>query len=193
MHLLPDRINPRKFSQRSDARVPLTRKAFYDLAAECREIALELARHDQHRVNLDQCHAFNNWLPKVKRYDLLAPRVRNLSLARPVTRRQIIIIGIVAGIFLFLLCPDQVGPVSRRVILYAYVLSLIFFYFIPERYYGTTVELLEGKTLRVVDELEALLLSGQVDFSKAAFFQIKENLAEARRELRQQLDLAHRN
>jgi len=194
MHLLPDRLNSRKLRPSPDdnARTPLTRKVFYDLAAETRDIALELARHDQHRVNLDRCYAFNAWLPKVKRYDLLAPRLDDLTPARPVTRRQVIIIGVVLGIFLLLLVPEKVGPVSNRVIAWAYTFSLIFFYFVPERYYGSTVEHLEGKTLRVVVELENLLLTNQFGFSEAAFFQVKENLSTARRELRQQLDLAHR-
>lgn len=194
MHLLPDRLNPRTVRQPPDdnARVPFTRKAFYDLAAETRDIALELARHDQHRVNLDRCYAFNAWLPTVKQYDLLAPRLDDLTPARPVTRRQVIIIGIVVGIFLLLLVPEKVGLVSNRVILWAYTLSLIFFFFVPERYYGSTIEHLEGKTLRVVVELEELLMTNQFGFSEAAFFQVKENLAEASRELRQQLDLAHR-
>ena len=47
-------------------------------------------------------------------------------------------------------------------------------------------------TLRVVDELERILLEGDTGFTPAAFFQVKENLTEARRELRQQIDLAHR-
>jgi hypothetical protein len=72
------------------------------------------------------------------------------------------------------------------------VFGLIILYFIPERVYGTTIELLEGKLLRVVDALDRLLTSGQVEFSEAAFFQVRENLEAARRELRQQIDLAHR-
>jgi hypothetical protein len=40
---------------------PLTRKAFYDLTVYCRSYAADLARYDQHRVNLKQCHRFNTW------------------------------------------------------------------------------------------------------------------------------------
>ena len=58
---------------RSDPSVrPLTRKAFYDLTAYCRTYAAELARHDQHRVNLKQCHRFNSWLAELKTYDKLS-------------------------------------------------------------------------------------------------------------------------
>ena len=73
-----------------------------------------------------------------------------------------------------------------------YVFFLFFFYFVPERFYGTTVELIEGKVLRIVEMLEAILQKGDLGFTEAAYFQAKENLQAARTELRQQIDLAHR-
>jgi hypothetical protein len=91
-----------------------------------------------------------------------------------------------------LAAPAWASRVSPAVWSSSTVFGLIILYFIPERVYGTTIELLEGKLLRVVDALDRLLTSGQVEFSEAAFFQVRENLEAARRELRQQIDLAHR-
>jgi hypothetical protein len=61
----------------------LDRKAFYDLAAECRTYAAELANFDQDRVNLKECHRFNAWLAHLRHYDRLASRVAAISTARP--------------------------------------------------------------------------------------------------------------
>ncbi|MFM7583329.1 MAG: hypothetical protein ACKO9F_11535, partial [Caldilinea sp.] len=72
------------------------------------------------------------------------------------------------------------------------VLAIAALFWIPEDLYGTTVELLEGKLLYVVDSLLALLDSGQMEFTEAAFFQARQNLLDAHAELRQQIDLAHR-
>jgi hypothetical protein len=185
-------LRQRPLRLRSEPTVPLTRKAFYQLTAETRQMAADLACYDQHRVDLDQCRLFNAWLPKVKRYDRLAERLVDLPPARPISRRQVLMVGAAAGLALLLFIPLQVGPVSGRVIVWAYTLSLVCFFFIPERFYGTTVELLEGKLLRIVETMEDLLLHGELGFSEAAFFRVKANLTEAKRELRQQLDLAHR-
>jgi hypothetical protein len=170
----------------------LTRKEFYELAARCREVAQELARHDQGRVSLRHCHEFNRWLPHLKAYDLLAADLRNLRPARPVARWQVLVLAGVFGLILMLAAPAWASRVSPAVWSSSTVFGLIILYFIPERVYGTTIELLEGKLLRVVDALDRLLTSGQVEFSEAAFFQVRENLEAARRELRQQIDLAHR-
>ena len=52
--------------------------------------------------------------------------------------------------------------------------------------------MIEGKVLRIVEMLEAILQKGDLGFTEAAYFQAKENLQAARTELRQQIDLAHR-
>ena len=49
-----------------------------------------------------------------------------------------------------------------------------------------------AKVLRVVDGLLVILDSGVLEFTEAAFFQTRQNLLDARAELRQQIDLAHR-
>jgi hypothetical protein len=170
----------------------LTRREFYNLTERCRDYALELARHDQTRVDLSQCHKFNGWLPQLKAYDLLAPALRTLQPARPIARWQVLIIAAILGFLILTVLVVRTQRVWNQSFFFSYTFTLLLFYFVPERVYGTTIELLEGKMLRVVDALEALLVSGALGFTEAAFFQAKENLAIARRELRQQIDLAHR-
>lgn len=175
-----------------DSVVPLTRKEFYDLAQECREYAQDLARHEQHRVSLKHCNEFNVWLARVRRYDLLAPQLRDMAGARPIARWQVMTLFAVVGLVLMLALPGRVGGTFALMLPYGFFFSLILLIFVPERLYGTTIELLEAKVLRVVETLEQLLMNKELGFTEAAFFQVKENLEEARKELRQQIDLAHR-
>lgn len=172
---------------------PLTRREFYQLAERCRAYALELAHFDQARVNLQQCHEFNRWLVELKRYDLLALPLRALKPARPVARWQLFVIGLVLGLILLALFSSRFARTGNAVFFYSYVGGLVVLYLLPERLYGTTIELLEGKLLRIVDTLDGLLAENKLGFTEAAFFQVKENLESARRELRQQIDLAHRS
>jgi hypothetical protein len=172
------------------ALTPLTRREFYQLAEQCRTYAAELAHHDQTGVHLAQCHKFNAWLPEVKSYDRLAPLLATLQPARPIARWQVMTLAATLGFLLFALLSAR--GVRQAAGFYAYLFALFLFYFVPERLYGTTVELLEGKVLRVVDALDQVLAQGDLEFSEAAFFQVKENLQAARRELREQIDLAHR-
>ncbi len=171
---------------------PLTRKAFYELAERCHTYALELATHDQTRVSLKHCHQFNAWLAELKNYDRLARPLATLEGARPIARWQVMVLGAVIGLILMLALPGRVERVLASAITYGYFLSLILLYFVPERLYGTTIELIEAKVLRVVEALEHLLQTNELGLTEAAFFRAKENLAVARRELRQQIDLAHR-
>lgn len=172
--------------------LPLTRKDFYELAQRCHAYALDLARHDQSRVSLKHCHEFNSWLTILRRYDTLAPRLRGLTPARPIARWQVMILAVVLWLILVVALPVGGVRMAQPVMQFGFLLGLIVLYFAPERLYGTTVELIEGKVLRVVDALDALLLDGKMEFTEAAFFQVKETLQDARRELRQQIDLAHR-
>lgn len=170
----------------------LTRRDFYRITAECRARAEELARLEQSRVNLPQCHAFNNWLRELRHYDRLASTTHQIKSARPIARHQLMIIGAVIGVIALFFLPTVMQRGTATSVLYAYMVFLLIFFFVPEGLYGSTVEHLEGKTLRIVDELERILFAGDMEFTQAAFFQAKENLTEARRELRQQIDLAHR-
>jgi hypothetical protein len=162
------------------------------LAARCRSYAQELARHEQTRVNLQHCHEFNRWLAQVKSYDLLARPLASLQPARPIARWQLMVLAGVLGVILLLVLPGRVERMLSSAITYGYFLSLILFYFVPERLYGTTIELLEAKVLRVVDVLDELLHTTELGLTEAVYFRVKENLETARQELREQIDLVHR-
>jgi len=174
------------------ATLPLDRKAFYDLAAECRTYAAELANFDQHRVNLKQCHRFNTWLAHVRRYDALAPYLTTMPAARPVARWQIIALMVAIWLIMVLALPERVSQQWMTLVLGSWLLTIVAVFFIPEAVYGTTTELLEAKVLRVVDSLLEILNSGAMEFSEAAHFKVRDDLIAARMELRQQIDLAHR-
>lgn len=181
---------PRRSSPPAPLR--LDRKAFYELAAECRSYATDLANYDQDRVNLKQCHRFNAWLAHVRRYDKLAPRIATLSAARPVARWQIVTLIVVIWLILVMALSGRVSREWQMVLTSGWLLTIIAMFFIPESFYGTTIELLEAKVLRVVDALLEILNSGAMEFTEAAFFQARQNLLDARAELRLQIDLAHR-
>ncbi|MBK8050282.1 MAG: hypothetical protein IPK16_26165 [Anaerolineales bacterium] len=177
---------------RTSPPVPLTRKEFYDLTVYCRTYALELARFDQHRVNLKECNRFNDWLVKVKRYDRLAGSLADMKPARPIARWQIIVILFMVWLILLL---ATAGQFDRNLVIamsMGMAGTVILILFLPESLYGTTIELLDGKVLRVVNLLTELLNSGELGFTDAAYFKARENLQMAHDELRQQIDLAHR-
>lgn len=179
-------------AQQNTTSPQLTRSEFYRLAETCRTYALDLAQHDQSRVNLQECYKFNEWFAEVRAYAQLRPALQSVRLARPIARWQVLILVALLGWVLFLAFGGRMPRVLSTSLLMSHMFLLVLLYFVPQRLYGTTVEMLEGKVLRVVDALEALLMSGDLEFTEAAFFQAKENLQDARRELRQQIDLAHR-
>lgn len=172
--------------------VRFTRKEFYDLTVFCRTYAMELARYDQHRVNLKECHRFNDWLVELRRYDRLAPKLTPLTPARPIARWQImVLLAVIWGIVLL----AMMGQGDRNwiaVVSVGLMGTVVVNLFLPESLYGTTIELLQAKVLFVVDTLTEMLNSGAMDFTEAAFFRARENLTAAHEELRQQIDLAHR-
>jgi hypothetical protein len=172
---------------------PLTRKEFYDLTATCRQYALDLARFDQHRVNLKECYRFNGWLAELRGYDRLAEPLHTLRPARPVARWQIMVIETVIWLILAAALPNYVSRNMATVILFSGTLLIVSNFFIPESLFGTTVELLQGKVLRIVNLLDDMLNNGAMGFSEAAFYQARANLQAAHDELRQQIDLAHRS
>jgi hypothetical protein len=170
---------------------PLTRKEFYDLAQRCHEEAFELARHDQSRVNLTQCRRFNQWLVELKKYDQLAPHLKSISSASPINRWMVMAAALGIWLLAMIVFGQALGPQGARLLTFGATGTLILLYFLPESLYGTTIEMIEGKVLRIVETLEELLFSSKLEVSEAVFFKIKENLEEARRELRQQIHLAH--
>jgi hypothetical protein len=195
LRLLPSfsrSLKPAQPSLQNKLIAPLTRKEFYDLAARCHEYALELARHDQSRVSLKHCYEFNEWLPRIKSYDLLTASLSGLTPARPIARWQIMVLGAVVGMMIAFALPARLDRTFTSAIFYGYLFSLFIFYFVPERCYGTTIELLEAKLLRIVEAMGKALDSGKLEFTEAAYFRAKEHLQAARHELRQQIDLAHR-
>lgn len=171
---------------------PLTRKEFYDLTAACRQYALDLARFDQHRVNLKECYRFNGWLTELRGYDRLVAPLRTLRPARPVARWQIMVIETVLWLILAAALPNYVSRDMAAVMLFSGTMLIVSNFFIPESVFGTTMELLQGKVLLVVNLLTDMLNSGVMEFSEAAFYQARDNLQAAHDELRQQIDLAHR-
>lgn len=172
--------------------VPLTRKELYNLAEKCNEVAQELARQEQNRVSLKHCYEFNRWLPELKSYDLLAPELAQLKAARPIARWQLMTISAMLVVLIMVALPSGYVRPLRMIFFAISTFLLLCIYLIPERLYGTTIELVEGKVLYIVDQLDNHLTSDVLDFSEAAFHRIKQNLHEARLELRQQIDLAYR-
>jgi hypothetical protein len=170
---------------------PLTRKEFYELAIRCRQEAFELARHDQTRVNLERCRHFNAWLAELRQFDQLAPHLQKITPARPINRWMLMGLAVLLWLALSFTFGQSLGPNGLRLLTLAATGTIILLFFLPESLYGTTVELLEGKVLRIVEVLEQLLFSSKMELTEAVFFQVKENLEAARLELRQQIHLAH--
>lgn len=176
----------------SPASLPLTRNEFYRLAAACRTYAHDLARLEPQKVNLRACHQFNGWLRHVRRYDLLAPRIGDITYARPVARWQLAVLGLLLLLILWVALVGRVDRFIFMLVVNSLAFAILSLFMLPESLYGTTVEMIEAKVLRVVLELEALLQHDTLQFTDAAFFNARDNLEAARLELRQQLDLAHR-
>jgi hypothetical protein len=179
-------------TRQSPDSLPFTRKEFSELAAECKTYAAELANFEPRRVNLQQCHRFNAWLSRLRRYEGLGVRLSGVRTARPVTRWQVAILTAVTWLVLTLALGARIDRLTSLFILNGTILFVLALYMMPERVVGTTIEEIEGRVLRVVRELDAMLAAGEMHFSEAAHHQVKSNLDAAALELRQQLDLAHR-
>jgi hypothetical protein len=171
---------------------PLTPQAFYDLVYDCQQFSQRLVNLDPLRVDLESCYRFNRWLPHVKSYHRLAQRCHSLRLARPIARWQLMTLGCVTWLILLLALPGRFDRLLANLILYGWVSLLFILWILPQRYYGTTVEILEGRLLFLVDALNDVLDKGETPVSEAVFFQTRAMLENTRRDLRQQLDLVHR-
>ncbi len=101
-------------------------------------------------------------------------------------------IGLIIDLLALLTLPSAIGQPWSTILIYGFLFALLLLFFLPQRLYGTTIELLEGKVLRIVELLEIALQSGDIEFTEAAYFQVKDHLSAAKDELRQQIDLAHR-
>jgi len=182
----------RKTALESPGPLPLTRKIIYDLSLELRQWASDLARCDPSRVNLQECHRFNAWLRKIRGHETLATQLVGMKGARPVARWQVLTLLVVAWGVVALALLGRVERNVMVVVLNGAVFSLLAVSMAPAAFFGTTVEQLEGKLLRVVELLEAMLSDNSPGFSEGAYFSTRANLEAARRELREQIDLAHR-
>ncbi len=169
----------------------LTRNEFYKLSHACRAYAQRLALHDQQKVDRQLCLEWNEFQAHVQQFDLLRGALASLRPARPLTRRMVM--G--AFLLLSLLSSLLLAPLLSRSATIAYAviwpLAALGLWLIPPARYGASVEQIEGKLLQVVGALQTILETNQLDLSEAVFFQVKEVLAEAQSELRQQVTLAH--
>ncbi len=173
--------------------VPFTRKHFFALSEECRAYATALARRDPHHVELAECRRMNTWLRALMRYESLGPRIAFLKPARPVARWQVATLTFTIWLILYVYASTRGHATLATLVLNSSLLLILTFFMLPERVFGTTIEGLEGKLLSVVEALEEMLAAVDMGFSQAAYFQVRDNLAAARAELRQQIDLAHRD
>ncbi len=169
----------------------LTRNEFYKLSRECREYALRLAKYDQRQVDRQVCNEFNLFLARVREYDRLQPVVAKIMPARPLTRAMVMIVYTVLNLVLMLLLSPALGRLGMSTALSIFGIGLLVIFFVPQGWYGTTVEQIEGKVLRVVQALQGILTSDALQLSEAVYFQVKELLDEAAAELRQQVFLAN--
>ncbi len=169
----------------------LTRNEFFKLSQECRDYARRLALHDQQRVERPLCLECNQFLARVQAYDLLQGRLKDVRPARLITRGLVLSVFLIAS---FLLAVVVLPSVSRAVLTgysVAWPLLALGILIVPPTFYGTSVEQIEGKVLRVVEALQAILEKNELGVTEAVFFSIKEMLEEAHNELYQQVSLAH--
>lgn len=175
------------------SQVPFTRKQFYALAAECRAYATALASRDPRHVEVAECRRMNTWLRALMRYEKLGPRIAHLKPARPLARWQVATLTLTIWLLLYAFAATHGHTTLAALLLNTSLLLILTFYMLPERVFGTTVEGLEGKLLYVVRALEEMLAEGDMGFSQAAYFQVRDHLEAAHTELRLQIDLAHRD
>jgi hypothetical protein len=174
-----------------DTQQPLTRKAFYSLAQECLDYAMRLATHDQDSVARPLCREFNTFLARMRGYDKLAPRLTQLRPARPITRGMVLAAVLIVWLAMALI-GIRVLPTFPGLLALSVAASLIFVVFlVPPALYGTSVEAIEGRVLVVVETLQELLDHGDMQFSEAVYFQVRDALRQASDELRQQVWLNH--
>ncbi len=167
----------------------LTRNEFYKLAHECRDLAQRLATHDQDTVNRAMCGEYNLFLRRVRSYDRLQAPLAQLRPARPISR-PMLLIWLMAGWMIFALLGRQLPPLWYIVIMSAVPFLLISLFLVPQSLYGTTIEQIEGRVLVVVQALQQLLTSGEMNFTEAVYFVLRDVLQETADDLRQQVYLS---
>ncbi|MEA3335502.1 MAG: hypothetical protein U9R25_06290 [Chloroflexota bacterium] len=166
----------------------LTRNEYYKLAHECRDYALRLANFDQNLVDRALCLEFNAFLKRVRRYDRLHQPLEGIRPARPITRRMVLSVVIIAWVLVILLGASIFGRFAllANSTIFTLVIALLV---VPPPIYGTSVEAIEGRLFFVVQTMQTMLESGEMAFSEAAYFNVRDVLREASDELRQQVYL----
>jgi hypothetical protein len=170
----------------------LTRNEFYKLAHECRDYALRLANNDQDVVSRDLCREFNAFLERVRTYDRLEQPLKGLKKARGLTRNMMLGGTMLVWFLASVLFAQVIGQGLVQIFTSGAIMVIIAIAIVPPGSYGTSVEAIEGRVLVVVQALQKCLESGEMGFSEAAFFVVRDVLREAAAELRQQVYLSRR-
>ncbi|MCS6844990.1 MAG: hypothetical protein NZ528_11830 [Caldilineales bacterium] len=166
--------------------VPLTRPEFYKLARRCRDFSAKLATRDHDVVDPEMCAEFNAFLAQVRRYDRLAGPLASLRPARPVTRRAVVGVALVLWLLTLVFGGLVMSSTAWLVALSWSSTAILLVLLIPQSTYGTTVEQIEGRVLAVVEALQEILAGGEMGFTEAAFFQVRDLLQETAADLRLQ-------
>lgn len=168
----------------------LTRQEFYKLAHECRDYAARLANNDQDRVSRDLHREFNEFLRRVQSYDRLEQPLSRLRPARGLNRTQVLVIVIAFWLAGTVFARQLLGSLGFLFVLSSGTMLALGVFLLPPATFGTTVEQMEGRLLVVVQALQRILETGEMDFTEAAYFVVRDVLREAAAELRQQVYLA---
>jgi hypothetical protein len=166
----------------------LTRHEFYKLAHECREFAHRLATHDQDSVDRAMCGEYNAFLPRVRSYDRLREPLSRLRPARPISRLMVLT-WLIAGWMVLVLLGRQLPRPAYLLLLSLAPFLIMSLFLVPQSLYGTTIEAIEGHLLVVVQTLQQILHSGEMDFTEAVYFVLRDVLQETADDLRQQVYL----
>lgn len=166
--------------------VPLTRPLFYKLARRCRDFSAKLATRDHDVVDPEMCAEFNALLKEVQGYDRLAGPLASLRPARPITRQMVLGVTLVLWLLTLFFGGLVLAPIPWIVVLSWSSTAILLVLLIPQGVYGTTVVQIEGRVLAVVEAMQRLLASGEMGFTEAAFFQLRDLLEETAADLRLQ-------
>ena len=167
----------------------LTRKEFYQLAGECRDYAMRLANYDPNAVNGTLCREFNLFRDRMLGYDQLHDTVLRLKPARPLTRGLVMAVVLAIWLLIVVITLRLLTQISGMLTLSLTLVVMLGSFIVPPALYGTSVEAIEGRVLAVVDRMLEMLEAGDLGFTEAAFFQVRDMLREANSELRQQVYL----
>lgn len=166
--------------------VPLTRAEFYKLAQRCHAFSARLATRDHDVVDPEMCAEFNAFLKQAQRYDRLAGALASLRPARPITRQMVLGVTLALWLLTLFFGGLVLAPTAWILVLSWSSTAILLVLLIPQSTYGTTVEQIEGRVLAVVEALQQLLAGGEMGFTEAAFFQVRDLLQETAADLRQQ-------